>query len=95
MRGWIGRIGTYAALFAMCGGVIAIGLDVAQRGVHALAGDPPPAPPWAPVGQRLNQRMEAAASDVSAAVEQLGIAAGGWLKGQTRHLLAKVFSDGP
>ncbi|MCL6575879.1 hypothetical protein [Kyrpidia sp.] len=93
MRGFIGRLLTYAALLLMCAGVIAIGFDIAQRGMNALAGDPPPSPPWTPVGERLNQRIETAAGDVSVAVEQVGVAAGSWMKGQTRNLLLKMFAD--
>ncbi|MDI3257343.1 MAG: hypothetical protein QJR01_06405 [Kyrpidia sp.] len=93
MRAFLGRLLTYAALLCMCGGIIAIGIDMAQRGVSALAGDPAPTPPWTPVGERLNRRVELATSDVSMAVEQAGIAAGTWIKGQTRDLLVKMFSD--
>ncbi|MBX6394162.1 MAG: hypothetical protein IRY98_00370 [Alicyclobacillaceae bacterium] len=93
MRAVIGRLFTYVALVTMCAGVIVIGMDIAERGVNALAGDEPPSPSWTPVGERLNRRVEMAASDVSVVVEQLGIAAGVWLKGQTRDLLAKLFAD--
>jgi hypothetical protein len=77
----------------MCAGVIVIGIDIAERGVNALAGNAPPSPPWTPIGERLNRGVEMAASDVSVAVEQLGIATGMWLKGQTRDFLAKLFAE--